>query len=236
MKRSLIVVAVVCLGLAACGRSRSVSLEEKAAAAAQPPVVVKADSTPEPEPGGTFVFADDGGGKALAKILPPRGTAPLPPDPKKGPKPRKGLAALENPAPPLAAPPSAIPGIGQPKRTPLWPRQVPDAAPLAYLHTDPVVPQRPELPTVVLVRQPSRDVNEPLALAPQAKPAADRASLDDPTTEFSAQRVVAHRPEMRSTPVPFTRMNLPEPFEHRAVTKPLDTEPPVVAPVPALPK
>lgn len=234
MKRSL-VVAAVCLALTSCRPSRSVSFEESAAAA-QPVVVVKADATPEPEPGGTFAFADDGGGKALAKILPPRPPARLPPDPRTGPKPRNGLAALEQPEASLAKPAATIPGLGQPKRSPLLPRSVPDAAPLAYLQTDPVAPQRPDLPQTVPVRQRARDVNEPLALPSQAKPVADRAPLDDPTAEFSAQRVVAHRPAMRSTPVPFTRMNLPEPFEHRALTKPLDTEPPVVAPVPSLPK
>ena len=116
------------------------------------------------------------------------------------------------------------------------PRALADAAPLTYLHDDPVVPQRPELPPTVLVRQASRNANEPVALPPHAKPLADRAPLDDPTAEFSAQWVVAHQPAMRSTPVPFTRINLPDPFEHRSAAKPLDVEPPVVAPVPALPK
>jgi hypothetical protein len=240
MKRNLVIVAAVCACLAACRPSRTVSFEQDVAAAPQSVVVAKADTAPapdpDPDPAGTFAFPDDSGGKIFAKILPPPEPGRLPPERKTGPKPRKGLAALEQPEPPLAAPAATIPGVAQPKRSPLRPRPLPDAAPLAFLHDDPAVPQRPELPPAVLVRQRARDVNELLALAPQVKPVADRAPLDDPTAEFSTQRAAADQPAMRSTPVPFTRVNLPDPFENRAATKVVVTEPPVVAPVPALPK
>ncbi len=70
----------------------------------------------------------------------------------------------------------------------------------------------------------------------QSKAVVDRASLDDPTSDFSNERVVAEAVRMRSIPAPFQRYNLPEPFEHRAAPGSPPSEPPVVAPVPAPPK
>jgi hypothetical protein len=240
MKRNLTIAALACLALSACGKpARNVSFEREVVAGPQP-AVVKADpdssAAPDPDPGGTFAFAEDGGGKILAKILPPAEPARLPPDAKTGPKPRTGLAVLERPELPPKVLNPAIPGVSQAKRSPLRPHPPLESAPLADFRDDLIVPQRPELPRTELVRQLTRDVTEPALLPQLAKPLADRAVLDDPTAEFSGQRVVAHQPPMRETPTPFVRINLPEPFEHRAATKPLDSEPPVVSPVPAPPK
>ncbi len=237
MKRTLGVAALLGLVLAGCKPARDVSLVQDVTAAPQPGKV-DPDATPASDPatGGTFAFADDSSGKILAKILPPPDPARVSPEPKAAPKPRKGLAALEQPEAALPAANPALPGPQQFKRSPLRPRPLSDAAPLDYFYDNPTVPQRPELPPAVLVQQSGRDVNEPIPLPPQTKQLSDRASLDDPTAEFSGQRVVNHQPAMRSTPVPFVRMNLPEPFEHRVVAKPLDGEPPIVAPVPMPPK
>jgi hypothetical protein len=225
------------LVVAGCKPARKVSLAPGVIAAPQP---AKVDSDPSliPDPAlsGTFAFAEDSGGKILAKILPPPDPARASPEPKTTPKPRKGLSALEQPDANLPSVNHDIPGPAQPKRPPLRPRLLSDAAPLDHYQADPIVPARPELPSTTLVRQPGRDVNEPIPLPAQAKQLPDRASVEDPTAEFSGQRVVNHQPAMRSTPVPFVRMNLPEPFEHRVVVRVAEEEPPIVAPVPRPPK
>ena len=48
-----------------------------------------------------------------------------------------------------------------------------------------------------------------------ATPMPERASLDDPTMAASTAAVLAAPPPERTTPAPYTRMGVPDPFEHR---------------------
>ena len=64
-------------------------------------------------------------------------------------------------------------------------------------------------------RLPSADVNQPVPLPVLARPAPDRAPLDDPTADASWTAAVAAAPPVRTAPVPFLRLNLPDPFELR---------------------
>jgi hypothetical protein len=239
MNRLIPVGLLSVLVIVGCARSPGVVVVEGDSVAAAQPQPAKPDEPTQPvnaDVGGTFMFADDAAGQLLAKTLTPAEPVRLAADPKAKPQPRAGLAALESPDLPLAGPNVALPTVPIATRSPLWPRALADAAPLEFFRADPEVPQRPELPPAVLVRRPAPDVNQPVDLAVQAKQASDRASLDDPTAEFSGERAVANPVRMRTAPAPFQRYDLPEPFERRGTSRLPPTEPPVVAPVPAPPK
>ncbi len=56
-------------------------------------------------------------------------------------------------------------------------------------------------------------VSRTVALPPLSQPRADRAPLDDPTTEVSRTAVLAAALPVRETLAPFLKLNLPDPFE-----------------------
>ena len=58
------------------------------------------------------------------------------------------------------------------------------------------------------------DVNTPLPIPILASPVKDRASLGDPTLEASLAAALKRLTPARDRPVPFTPLNLPDPFEH----------------------
>ena len=104
--------------------------------------------------------------------------------------------------------------------------------PLADYRGEPAPPQALELPAGALVRLPSPDVNLPPPLPMLALPVADRVSVDDPTSEASRQAALAAAAPVRTTPTPFVRLTIPDPFEHaRAVrlhTPPVEEPPHLV--------
>src|SRR5262249_49477459 len=118
----------------------------------------------------------------------------------------------------------------------LRPRPLPDAFPLQAYHDDPQLPERPLLPESALLRHRAANANDAPPLPILAKPVAERASLEDPTTEFSNEQAISRALPMRTNPAPSQRMNLPEPFEKKRGTRPAEPEPPFVAPVPITPK
>lgn len=187
-------------------------------------------------PAGTFAFSDDLSGRILGRVLPPSDPARLATDSRTTPKPRRELPGLERPEVPTAPPSTNLPKLPPPKQKPLRPRGLPDATPLSDMIEEITTPRRPELPESERIRTPSRDVNLPVELPTQARYQPDRAPLEDPTAELSVEKANAQTPPLRTTPAPFVRMNLPEPFEHRAVVRSSMPEPPVVTPVPAPPK
>lgn len=76
-------------------------------------------------------------------------------------------------------------------------------------------PGQPELPTKPLIKLPSVDVHTPLPIPILARPAPDRAALGEPGFEASLDAALKRWTPTRDRPVPFTPMNLPDPFEHR---------------------
>jgi hypothetical protein len=62
---------------------------------------------------------------------------------------------------------------------------------------------------------PSPDVNQPVPLPPLALQVVERPGQEDPTAEYSQAAVRATPPPVRTTPAPFQRLTLPDPFEHR---------------------
>jgi hypothetical protein len=85
-------------------------------------------------------------------------------------------------------------------------------------------------------RTPSRDPNTPVDLPVQATYKLDRASLDDPTADYSVGQAQGGELRQRDKKAAFVRINLPEPFENRVEIRTTLPEPPLVAPVPQPPK
>ncbi|HMC64263.1 MAG TPA: hypothetical protein VKI65_04930 [Gemmataceae bacterium] len=223
MKRKLVLLPLLCLVLAGCGR-RVVSVPPAGDVAAAEP-----ERAAEP-----FRFPDDRGGRLLAELLPPRETLPpLPAD--------RSSAPLAFPAPRhVERPDTPIPPVqAEPPRLPIMlslhpsPRSIPEEVPLADYRAEPIRPEETMLPASALVRLPSPDVNEPPSLPILALPVVDRVPIDDPTGEASRQAALSATMPPRAQPAPFIRFNLPDPFEHqRAVrlrTPPAeDSSPPAV--------
>ena len=183
----------------------------------------------------SVAVADDPAG-SVDRLLQPTAPKPLAADYRSQPTRRAGLALLEQAELMPAAgslKPIELPAF---RRAILVPRLMRDAIPLAYDTADPILPQRIELPATRLIRTPSRDVNLPLDLPVQATYRLDRASLDDPTMEYSVQQAQGGEIRQREKKAPFVRVNLPEPFENRLEIQSAQPEPPLVAPVPQPPK
>jgi hypothetical protein len=97
---------------------------------------------------------------------------------------------------------------------PLLPRPVSEGQPLVSYQDQPQPPKRVELPSNPLLRLLSTDTRTPLPLPILAQPVKDRASLADPTFEASISEALRPLTPSRERPLPFTPMNLPDPFEH----------------------
>jgi hypothetical protein len=234
----------VCLIVMACqptkptprGGEANLRVVETTQSLAAAPAETESPDQPVVGPAGTFAFGDDSSGRILGRVLPPTEPARLAVDSRTSPKPRGELPGLERPEIPTAPPATSLPKLPPPKRQPLRPRGLPEATPLGDMIEDITTPERPELPAGKRIRTPSRDVNLPVDLPMQARYQPDRAPFDDPTADLSLEKANAQAPPLRTTPAPFVRMNLPEPFEHRAVVRTAAPAPPVVTPVPTPPK
>jgi hypothetical protein len=156
----------------------------------------------------------------------------------RGPLALPGLPALERPQLPLPTVAGDLPRTPLKRANPsLRMGALPEGLPLARYRDDPPAPRREELPSVGLIRLPSPDLDAPVPLPILAAPVADRAPLGDPTPEVSLAAVLAQPVPMRTSPAPFVRLNLPDPFEHaqavRLRTPPAeDPTPPIASPRP----
>ena len=187
--------------------------------------LVARSAAPDEGDGETFRFPEDKGGQLLSRLLAPPETLPLV---KPQPRPRPSPKAVEQPTlplPQLVTLPSVL--ADQPRRTVppqglLTPEQALDGpdAPLPLPETlQFAVSDRPRLPSV--------DVEKPVGLAVMAQPLPDRGALADPTLPASRVAVLAAPLPERTTPAPFLRLTLPDPFEHRdsvRLRKPLGEE------------
>jgi hypothetical protein len=162
-----------------------------------------------------FRFPEDRGGQILSKLLPPSEKAvPLAerevPAPRRHPPP-----GLEKPLVPLPAVPAEMPRLPAGKSPALRPRPLPEDLPLAGHLADPTPPQAQTLHAGDRIRIPSVDASQPIPLPILAQPASNRAPLDDVTAEASRNAALATSPLARSAPVPFLKIDLPDPFENR---------------------
>lgn len=191
---------------------------------------------PPPTDTGVFLFADDAGGRWLARLL-------IPSEPNRRsmaevsqPVKRRPIAAVERPEWPLVRVTPQIVGSKPVSKVRLRPKPVAESIPLEYYIADTNPPQAPAIPWAPVPRLPTRDVSEPTPLPVVARTVNDRASLEDPTADFSSAKVIQATVRNRTSPVPFQKINLPEPFEFKARVSPVTDEPSIVAPVPMPPK
>jgi hypothetical protein len=108
---------------------------------------------------------------------------------------------------------------------PIRPHAVPEDVPLYGKRTSPRLPGDIQLPAAALVQWPSPNADELPSLPTLAQQQPDRASLADPTGEASTAVALEAAIPLRTSPAPFVRVNLPDPFEHRETVR-LRTPPP----------
>jgi hypothetical protein len=124
---------------------------------------------------------------------------------------------------------------------PVRPSLAPEGAPLSHARSEPVPPVALVLPEQPLLRLPSIDLERPLPVPLLAVQVRDRTSLADPSLEASVAAALAPQRPVRTQPVPFAPLNLPDPFELQTQVKPRTTleessQPPAIQPWRPLPK
>lgn len=205
---------VLAVGALSCRPSASVRVEP----AAGPEVAVfhtSSEQSPGAEPAadsGDFSFANDSGGKALARILPPAKPAEPAAERRAVPIARRTPAGVEKPDLPFVPPPVELPKLPAGRRDPVRPQALAEMHMLDSYRRDPRLPQRIELPPTVLLSQRAPDANVIPSLPVQARHTMDRASINDPTAAFSAERAIAEASPPRTAPATFLRFDLPQPL------------------------
>ena len=186
---------------------------EPGAGAPQPP------AKPEPPPP-TFAFPADRTGTALARVVTPDVTRPLPAE-RVGatPKPRSVPArVLEPDAAPRAT--YALPPTLPPKPTSIKPAPPPEKLPLDLGAGADGVPAKPVLPVAAVVTERARDVNLPPPAPVLGRQLNDRVGLDDPTGELGNAVVVGSAVKVQPAASGFVKVAVPDPFELGAQVKP----------------
>lgn len=184
------------------------------------PGVVRAQAadepTPKPEPPPeppSFRFPDDAGGALLAKVLPPSEAGGPSADRTRGPRRSTNRREL---APALPLPPAlpVLPRLPASQGKPPRPRLTLEES-LEEVATHAALPQAPTLPAGERVRVASPDVNQPLPLPTLARPAPDRAPVEDVTGDASTTAALAAPMPRRTRPAPFLKLTVPDPYENR---------------------
>jgi hypothetical protein len=239
---SFVIYGCMAAGLAGCARSTAVMQPDSDAAQRKPgprakkdkillvkgkpkkdAAVVReksSDSKSQPE-GRGFHLPPDRGGKLLGTLLPPhRHAPPAPSGFGSGPSRTPTPTFVSTPDLPLPPSQATLPGprLGPPAKA-LHPRALPDDTSLTGNWPSPRLPQRSDLPDSARVRMPSPRVDRPLDLPLLSQALPDRASLTDPTLPMSTKAAMRGKIPPRTTPAPFVRENLPDPFEHRQVIR-----------------
>jgi hypothetical protein len=219
-----LMVGILFSGLAGCGKSPAlgepaIAIQSEVEGSPGPREEPKSEAGSSEKsvalPSGTaFAFPPDNGGKLLAKLLLPSDLRPLSPAAPEGPRARPIPPAIEWPSAALSS------GKPVPRRLPplksaeIHPRPLPESLPADVARLDPTPPARIHLPVGELTRLPAPDASRPLPLPPLAQPVSDRASLEDPTADYSARSVIGALLRPRTAPAPFLKVNLPDPFEN----------------------
>ncbi len=183
-----------------------------------------------------FEFPGDQGGALLRRLLAP---GDLPPDAKlRKPRPRTMARQVESPRMPLPPQSAPLPRLSFYSPVKGFRPQLIAAETLFgeasfYL----AWPEEQNLPTGPLLKVPSVDVHQPVALPPIARPLPGRESVNDPTRPAAAAAVLRGTMPQRTTPAPFIPQAIPDPFENRAPVQSLappseENLPPTTTPLP----
>jgi len=146
--------------------------------------------------------ATDRATQRVQQLLQPRSWIAL----HSGPVRWSAAQAIEQPQPPLAL------YTGLPPQPPVAPNT--KARPRSAPEGQPPVAQGP-MPTKPVIQLPAADVNKPLPIPILGQPKQDRASLDDATLEVSQAAALTRVRPRRTGRVPFTPVNVPDPFENQ---------------------
>lgn len=245
MIRSTLLAGFVC-GIAGCAQ------QPQADATPKPPAVVARVSVPAaptqpdllpqiadaPRQLVAFEYPADLGGQMVERAISPRMPS-MPPVEMFGtaPKLRTGSDRLLHPEVSAKAryvpPPILLPKAAEMKLAPPAER-VPAELGRGADH----VPARPQLPVAPGITERARDVNLPPTMPTLGRPASDRVSLADPTSEFGNAAIVAPPVQVPIALASFLRVTLPDPFELGVQVRPKlppDVEP-ALTPVPVNPQ
>ena len=224
---------LTCLLLGCGQRSSRITPEPAAYGASTAPVESPQDGTAASTPSSEFPFPADKGGRLLADRLRPANQIPPLSEEKLGPSKRMtGVAKVENPDLSLPKIPiSAPPSIPKSKTKAIRPALVAGEPPLARERLDLPNPALVKLAAGPKIAWPSPDVNQPIPLPILARQVADRASMDDPSGEASQVAALTAKVPDRTTPAPFLRLTIPDPFEHRNAVRLRSEPPPIPLPV-----
>ncbi len=151
------------------------------------------------------------------------------------PLPTTGPRWIEQPATPNSAYQGLPPRVTNPPLKAVAPRSAAEGPALLGYRADPLLPRAIEMPALPSARVAGIDATKAIALPTLARPQADRASLADPTSESSRTAVLSPLSPTRTQPVPFTAINLPDPFENQRVGQlgnpPAESAAPLVVPL-----
>ena len=167
----------------------------------------------------SFAFSDDDAGKLLSKILPPKPSPSIDPPSQKAQSERILPPSLAQPEVPSINMPSNPARYPLPGRKDAKPIPLMDRVPLDLSFSEIDRPERIEMPVGALAKLETPDVKQPAALPVLARPTPDRASLEDPTAEFTSESILNGNLPLRSTQASFVKVTLPEPFENVADAK-----------------
>jgi hypothetical protein len=98
------------------------------------------------------------------------------------------------------------------------------------------LPPKPKLPIKAVVTKRARDVSLPPPLPTLGRPAVDRVSLEDPTTELTNAAIVEPRLKAPFAPTTFLKVGIPDPFELGEQIKPALNSEPSLSLVPVNPR
>jgi hypothetical protein len=236
-ERALLVLTGCLIALTGCQRTATLDPAQAVAADQQAANGDKASQgDPGKEPAGAgdgFRFPNDHGGQLLGKLLPPSGKV-SPVDDRPAPRRFPDTPAVETPQVPVPPSPGEIVRLPEPKASqPVRPGLVPEGLPLLGYKGMPQPPEANSLTAGELVRVPSLDVNRPMPLPLLGALAPDRVPLDDPTSDHSLAAALAAQMPDRTTPAPFLKLTLPDPFENRQTvrlrTMPVEESTPIAA-------
>lgn len=239
MKRLTLV--ILTLGLAGCGQRQQQSSAVEAPAAPPEMVIVgentsmavkdpisdlrsdqnsdlKAAATPHLPP--AFEYPADLTGQAVVKAVAPE-TPALTPAERFGttPKPRTPPTKLLSPE--LTVKANYIPPPILPKKS----AEVTIAPPQERVPFDlgrgaDTIPAKPTLPIAAAITERARNVNLPPAMPILGRPQTERASLDDPTSDFANAAIVSAEVKGRLPSAEFLKVVIPDPFELGEQVKP----------------
>lgn len=198
-------------------RQAPAGVKDAAPALPVPPAVRDATKKDEDVP---FRLPEDAAGRLLGQVLPPR-PLPLLVDPA---TPAATPAAAQHLTEPTALLPAPGLELGRLPRPPRPRGPQPEfqlAESLESVSLTPVVPQVPGFVPGNRVRVASEHVAIPPELPVLGTAVPDRVTTDDATGEASTAAVLAAPLPYRSTPAPYARLTVPQPYEHRQAIAPV---------------